>query len=62
VKFSSGRVHRVQDESNYTQAQIVLEPFKALYAVRRAQVSGVSDEYAEALAKSMMGQRGELPV
>jgi hypothetical protein len=62
VRFASGRVHRVQDEGNYAQTQIVLEPFKALYAVRRAQVSGVSEEYAEALAKSIMGQRGELSV
>jgi hypothetical protein len=62
VKFPSGRVHRVQDESNYAQTQTVLEPFKALYGVRKAQVSGVSDEYAEALAKSMMSPRGALPV
>ncbi|KAF1839077.1 hypothetical protein BDW02DRAFT_564422 [Decorospora gaudefroyi] len=61
VRFPSGRVHRVQDESNYAQTQIVLEPFKALYGVRKAQVSGVNDEYAGALANSMINQRGTLP-
>jgi hypothetical protein len=58
VRFASGRVHRVQDEGNYAQTQTVLEPFKALYGVRKVQVSGVSDQYVEVLAKSMMDQRG----
>jgi hypothetical protein len=57
VRFPSGRVHRVQDESNYVQTQIVLDPFRALYGVRHAAVSGVDDEYKEALEKSMTAQR-----
>ncbi|CAO2649504.1 Nn.00g068890.m01.CDS01 [Neocucurbitaria sp. VM-36] len=57
VRFPSGRVHRVQDESNYAQTQTVLDPFRALYEVRKAQVSGVSDAYAERLEKSMVAQR-----
>ncbi|KAF1947081.1 hypothetical protein EJ02DRAFT_450052 [Clathrospora elynae] len=56
-RFPSGRVHRVQDESNYAQTQIVLGPFRALYGVRKAQVSGVSDDYAEALQRSMSSHR-----
>ena len=57
VKFPSGRVHRVQDESNIEQAQVVLDPFRALYGVRKAMASGVSDEYKEDLEKSMTAQR-----
>lgn len=57
-RFPSGRVHRVQDESHYAQTQTVLEPFRALYGVRQAQVTGVSEEYAKALEGSMAAQRG----
>lgn len=57
VRFPSGRVHRVQDESNFAQTQTVLDPFRALYGVRKAQVSGVSDEYAASLERSMVAQR-----
>ncbi|KAI8940837.1 hypothetical protein NX059_002098 [Plenodomus lindquistii] len=56
--FPGGRIHRVQDVSNFQQAQAVLEPFKMLHGVRKAQVSGVSDEYAKALEESMSTQRG----
>jgi hypothetical protein len=58
VKFPSGRVHRVQDEANYAQTQMVLEPFKVLHEVRRADISGVGEEYAESLSRSMIAQRG----
>jgi hypothetical protein len=58
VRFPSGRVHRVQDDANYAQTQTVLDPLRALYGVRRAEVSGVSEEYAEDLSKSMTAQRG----
>lgn len=55
-RFPSGRVHRVQDESHYTQTQTVLEPFGALCRVRRVQVTGVSEEYAKALEEAMAAQ------
>lgn len=58
VKFPNGRMHRVQDEGNYSRTQMVLDPFRALYGVRKAQVSGASDEYADELEKSMSAQRG----
>lgn len=58
VRFPSGRVHRVQDEQNYSSSQTVLDPFKRLSGVRQAQVTGVSNEYAEALEKSMTDSRG----
>jgi len=57
VRFPSGRVHRVQDESNYAQTQLVLDPFRAVYGVRQAVVSGVDDEYKEVLEKSMTADR-----
>ncbi|KAF2630316.1 hypothetical protein BU25DRAFT_408273 [Macroventuria anomochaeta] len=57
-RFPSGRVHRVQDESHYTQTQTVLDPFRTLYGVRQVQVTGVSEEYAKALETSMAAQRG----
>lgn len=57
-RFPSGRVHRVQDESHYAQTQTVLEPFRALRGVRQAQVTGVSEDYAKALEKGMVAQRG----
>ena len=57
-RFPSGRVHRVQDESHYAQTQTVLDPFRALYAVRQVQVTGVSEEYARTLEVSMTAQRG----
>ena len=57
VKFPSGRVHRVQDKSNISQTQLVLNPFRALYGVRIAVVSGVNDEYKEELEKSMTKER-----
>jgi hypothetical protein len=57
-RFPSGRVHRVQDESHYAQTQTVLDPFRALYAVRQVQVTGVSEEYARTLEVSMATQRG----
>jgi hypothetical protein len=58
MKFPSGRVHRVQDEAIYAQTQMVLEPLRLLHGVRRADVSGVSEEYAEDLSRSMTAQRG----
>ncbi|KAF2715039.1 hypothetical protein K504DRAFT_469366 [Pleomassaria siparia CBS 279.74] len=58
VRFPSGRVHRVQDENNFSHSQIVLDPFHRLYAVRKASVTGVSDEYAKALEQSMTNTRG----
>ncbi|PSN70962.1 hypothetical protein BS50DRAFT_584529 [Corynespora cassiicola Philippines] len=58
VRFPSGRVHRVQDEKNYSQSQAVLDPFHSLYGVRNAEVTGVSVEYAQKLEESMMGARG----
>lgn len=58
MKFPSDRVHRVQDHANYAQTQMVLEPFRVLHEVRRADVSGVSEEYAEDLSRSIIAQRG----
>ena len=57
VRFPSGRVHRVQDDNNFAQTQLVLDPFRALYGVRKLVVSGVSDEYKEGLEKSLRAQR-----
>jgi hypothetical protein len=62
VRFPSGRVHRVQDESIYAQTQTVLEPFRALYGVRQVQITGVNKEYGEALMINMEAQRGALHV
>jgi hypothetical protein len=62
VRFPSGRVHRVQDESIYAQTQTVLEPFRALYGVRQVQITGVNEEYGEALMINMKAQRGALHV
>jgi hypothetical protein len=53
VRFPSGRVHRVQDENNYSQSQTVLDPFHRCYGVRKPRVTGVSPEYGTALEKSM---------
>lgn len=58
VRFSSGRVHRVQDVQNYTTSQMVLDPFRGIYGVRRAKVTGVSEEYAKALEEDMTETRG----
>jgi hypothetical protein len=58
TRFPSGRVHRVQDEANYAQTQVALEPFRALYGVRKPRVSGTSDEFAAGLEKSMAASRG----
>jgi hypothetical protein len=57
VRFPSGRVHRVQDEANYAQTQMVLDPFRVLNGARQAEVSGVSEAYAEDLRRSMTAQR-----
>lgn len=57
VRFPSGRVHRVQDESNFSQSQTVLDPLRRLYDVRKAKVTGVSPEYAESLQASMTASR-----
>jgi hypothetical protein len=56
VRFPSGRVHRVQDENHFAQTQLVLDPFRALYGVRNPVVSGVDDDYKDALEKSMTAQ------
>jgi hypothetical protein len=58
VRSRSGRVSRVHDEAKYVQTQTVLEPFRALSGVRRAQFSGISKAYAEELSRSMTAQRG----
>ncbi|KAF1957494.1 hypothetical protein CC80DRAFT_592747 [Byssothecium circinans] len=58
VKFPSGRVHRVQDWQNYSNSQTVLEPFRRLYGVRMAGVTGVSPAYREELEKSLTELRG----
>lgn len=58
VRFPSGRVHRVQDEQNYSMSQTVLDSFHRLFNVRKAKVTGVSTEYEEALVKSMTASRG----
>ncbi|KAF2866616.1 hypothetical protein BDV95DRAFT_679922 [Massariosphaeria phaeospora] len=58
VRFPSGRVHRVQDETNFSQSQTVLDPFRRLYNVRKAQITGVSEQYAEGLGISMTSPRG----
>lgn len=58
VKFPSGRVHRVQDEQNYSQSQVVLDPFNRIYGASKAKVTGVSAEYAKALEMSMTATRG----
>jgi hypothetical protein len=58
IRFPSGRLHRVQDEKNYSQSQAVLDPFRRLYGVRKAEVTGVSEEYSKVLEKSMTDSRG----
>lgn len=58
VRFPSGRVHRIQDEKNFAESQTVLDPFKRLYDVRKAKVTGVSKKYAEALEATMIASRG----
>ncbi|KAF1971812.1 hypothetical protein BU23DRAFT_173297 [Bimuria novae-zelandiae CBS 107.79] len=58
VRFPSGRLHRVQDVQNYTTSQTVLDPFKRLHGVRKAQVTGANETYAEALETSMAETRG----
>lgn len=58
VRFPNGKLYRVRDDANFAQSQIVLDPFRALYGVRNAQVTGVSKEYAEKLEQSMVAQRG----
>ncbi|PVI07531.1 hypothetical protein DM02DRAFT_282810 [Periconia macrospinosa] len=58
IKFPSGRVHRVQDEQNYVNSQVVLDPCRRLYGVRKATVTGVSQAYAENLEKSITDSRG----
>ncbi|KAF2254083.1 hypothetical protein BU26DRAFT_516320 [Trematosphaeria pertusa] len=58
VRFPSGRVHRVQDEQNYSTSQAVLDPFKRLYGVRKAEMTGVSTPYAQVLERSMTGAGG----
>jgi len=58
VKFPSGRVHRVQDEENYSKSQSTLDPLHRLYGVRKAKVTGVSAVYAASVEKSMSGTRG----
>lgn len=57
LRFPSGRVHRVQDEQNYSTSQTALDPFNRLCGVRRAKVTGTSTAYAEALERSMMDSR-----
>ncbi|KAF2115056.1 hypothetical protein BDV96DRAFT_494000 [Lophiotrema nucula] len=57
VRFPSGRVHRVQDEQNYSESEKVLNPFMRLYGVRLAKISGVSVEYGEMLEKSLTASR-----
>jgi hypothetical protein len=58
VKFPSGRVHRVEDVKNYSNSQTVLDPFRRLYGVRKACVTGVSAAYAEEMEKSVVDSRG----
>jgi hypothetical protein len=58
ITFPSGRRHRVKDTANYALTQAVLDPLRALYGVRRAEVTGVSEEYAGELSRSMTAQRG----
>jgi hypothetical protein len=57
IKFPSGRVHRVQDETNYTKSQSTLDPLHRLYGVRKAKITGVSASYAVCLEKSMSSTR-----
>lgn len=57
ARFPSGRIHRVEDPANYEQSQTVLEPFRALHAVRRVKVTGVNDEYAAELAGIMTASK-----
>ncbi|ORY09920.1 hypothetical protein BCR34DRAFT_602510 [Clohesyomyces aquaticus] len=57
VRFPSGRVHRVQDEKNYSQSQTVLDPFHRIYGVRKAEITGVSAEYGEALGRAVTATR-----
>ncbi|KAL6708131.1 hypothetical protein ACN47E_003315 [Coniothyrium glycines] len=57
VRFPSGRVHRVQDENNLVRSQALLDPFRVLRGVRRAEVTGVSEEYARNLELSVKAER-----
>ncbi|KAF2738525.1 hypothetical protein EJ04DRAFT_541232 [Polyplosphaeria fusca] len=57
VRFPSGRIHRVQDENNYTESEKMLNPFRRLYSVRHPQVTGVSVDFAEDLEKCMRSSR-----
>lgn len=54
IRFPSGRVHRVQDDANYEQTQLILDPFRTLNGIRNVEVSGVTERYAEELSKHMM--------
>ncbi|KAF2012547.1 hypothetical protein BU24DRAFT_425191 [Aaosphaeria arxii CBS 175.79] len=56
-RFPSGRIHRVQDDRYIHQSQTVLDPFKSLYGVRRAMITGVSLEYAKELEDSVVASR-----
>lgn len=58
-RFPSGRVHRVHDEANFAQTQLVLDPLRALHGVRRPKVSGTSDEFTKELEKSMSASKEE---
>ncbi|KAH7087607.1 hypothetical protein FB567DRAFT_525334 [Paraphoma chrysanthemicola] len=60
VRFPSGRVHRVQDAANFSETQMVLEPFKLLCAVRKPKVTGVGDDYAVELEHSLGSPRSPL--
>jgi hypothetical protein len=53
-----GRNHRVKNKADDVQTQTVLDPLRTLYGVRKVDIRGVSEEYAEVLTKSMTAQRG----
>ncbi|KAF2263919.1 hypothetical protein CC78DRAFT_533691 [Lojkania enalia] len=57
-RFPYGRVHRVHDEKNYLESEKVLDPFKRLCSVRKAQVTGVSAECSAELERTMACTRG----
>jgi hypothetical protein len=57
VRFPSGRVHRVQDDANYAQTQRVLDPFGMLCSVRKANFTGVGDEYAADMEKRVTARK-----
>ena len=56
-RFPSGRVHRVQDDRNYAASQTVLDPFRRIFGVVEARVTGVSLEYADSLDKRLTVSR-----